>query len=32
LREIDLYAEQHGLTRSGFLQVAAKKAMKEEAA
>lgn len=32
LREIDVYAEQHGLTRSGFLQVAAKKAMKEEAA
>jgi len=32
LREIDAYAEQHGLTRSGFLQVAAKKALKEEAA
>jgi len=32
LREIDVYAEQHGLTRSGFLQVAAKKALKEETA
>jgi predicted RNase H-like HicB family nuclease len=32
LRAIDVYAEQHGLTRSGFLQVAAKKALKEEAA
>lgn len=32
LREIDRYAEARGLTRSGFLQVAAKKAMSEEAA
>jgi predicted RNase H-like HicB family nuclease len=31
LREIDRYAEARGLTRSGFLQVAAKKAMSEEA-
>ena len=29
LRAIDQYAENHGLTRSGFLQVAAKKAMSE---
>jgi metal-responsive CopG/Arc/MetJ family transcriptional regulator len=27
LREIDRYAEAHGFTRSGFLAVAAKKAM-----
>jgi predicted RNase H-like HicB family nuclease len=32
LREIDTFAEAHGLTRSGFLQVAARKAMNEEAA
>jgi metal-responsive CopG/Arc/MetJ family transcriptional regulator len=32
LREIDAYAEEHGLTRSGFLQVAAKKVLEEEAA
>lgn len=32
LREIDQFAEARGLTRSGFLQVAAKKAMSDEAA
>jgi predicted RNase H-like HicB family nuclease len=31
LREIDRYAERHGLTRSGFLADAARKAMKENA-
>jgi predicted RNase H-like HicB family nuclease len=29
LRQIDAYAEQHGYTRSGFLVVAAKRAMEE---
>jgi predicted RNase H-like HicB family nuclease len=32
LKDIDRYAEAHGLTRSGFLQVAARKAMTDEAA
>jgi predicted RNase H-like HicB family nuclease len=32
LRDIDRFAEARGLTRSGFLQVAAKKAMSDEAA
>ncbi len=32
LREIDRYAKAHGLTRSGFLQVAARKAIGDEAA
>jgi predicted RNase H-like HicB family nuclease len=32
LRQIDRYAKAHGLTRSGFLQVAARRAMGEEAA
>ena len=31
LRAIDRYAESHGLTRSGFLADAARKAMKEDA-
>ena len=31
LRAIDSYAEAHGLTRSGFLQVAARKAIDEAA-
>ncbi len=32
LREIDRFAAAHGLTRSGFLQVAARKAINDEAA
>ena len=32
LRKIDRFAQAHGLTRSGFLQVAARKAMNEAAA
>ncbi len=32
LRDIDGYAKRHGLTRSGFLQLAAKKALSEDAA
>ncbi len=32
LNEIDAFAEAHGYTRSGFLAVAAKKVMKDEAA